>query len=139
MNGISGGPLQSFQVSSPATPLGKPAVGLEPLASKDLPVAPVEAAPAAEAVRQRQQAISNAQELYQPPAAVQAAAAAQGQEIAARYPSTTSTNAGIRTAESRTTGGSGSTTPASGNAARRRLAAAFGDAPALGSIIDQRA
>lgn len=143
MNGVGGSsPPQTFQSPSPTSPLGKPVVGLEPPASKHLPVAPVEASAELYSARyqQQQSAQSRAYETGQlaqaaAQAALQAPAAAAAPIGSGRQNGTENTKGSAereRAAPEREGEGGDSRM-------RRRLAAAFETPRAVGGTIDQRA
>lgn len=135
MNGIgSGGPLQSYSTLPSTSPIGKPAVGLESTAHKDLPVAPVEALPAVARNESRQTAIEQALYSNRAAAPTPELINAVQARLAPSSP-TTNTQADVPPKGPRAASGpvSSSTT-----AMKRRLAAAFDDQPVLGSNFDQR-
>lgn len=137
MNGIGGGPPQTYSILSPTSPLGKPAVGLESPASKEWPVPPVEAAAELYAARNEQQQATQARVLYESGQLAQTVA----QQAAAQATPAVSRPANTEAATKNTENKSNTASGESGQARlKRRLAEAFDLSPApLGGIIDQRA
>lgn len=137
MNGIGGGPSQTYPILSPTSPLGKPAVGLESPASKNWPVPPVEASAELYAARNEQRQATLGQALYENGRLAQAAAQQAAVQIAPVQNRPVSADSGTKNAENKST-----TSPGEAGQTRlkRRLAEAFDAPPApLGGIIDQRA
>ena len=137
MNGIGGGPSQTYPTLSPTSPLGKPAVGLETPASKDWPVPPVQAAAELYAARNEQRQAVQGQALYESGRLAQAAAQQVAVQIAPTANRPVNTDGSAKNTENKSHAAPGEAGQAR---LKRRLAEAFDAAPApLGGIIDQRA